>query len=365
MSLFLQAAWRPDDALVGILIVVGFASTSALLVRFLIRFSLKRKILDVPNDRSSHAVPTPRGGGIAIAVLTMSGVAIAWLSRFVGAQMLAWMAGAAAIAIVSWIDDLRGLSNQLRFLVHSTAAVLAIYAFGAWSAIDLGPFGILQLGAFGPLLTFLWIVGLTNAWNFMDGIDGIAGASAIVAAVFAVLLSGGSAGTLALAIPLAGATAGFLYYNRPPARIFMGDVGSAFLGYSLAVLLLMIDPGHPRSPWIALLSVWPFVFDASLTFIRRASRRENIFSAHRSHLYQRLVIAGRSHLQVSLLYVLLSIAGGLAAIALDRSKFTTVAIAVTMALALSLWVVTELACRHSESAAFGGHRGPAPQRHRE
>ena len=283
--------------LTAILAAAIFAASS-ILVRMILRWSLRRKLLAHPNERSSHSVPTPHGGGIAIVVPTLVAALIVDRSQ----PMLVWAAGGFAIAVVSWIDDLRHVPNLIRFAVHVSAAIA-----GAWS------FGTLPLGDFAFPVTVIWIAGLTNAWNFMDGIDGIAGLSAVVAAVVAAILVPVSA---VIAIPLAASTLGFLTLNWPPARIFMGDVGSAFLGYTLALLPLAGDADSDRGVWLAVLPVWPFVLDTTFTFFRRALNRENVFAAHRSHLYQRLVIAGWSHARVTILYGVLAAIGGAAALLL-------------------------------------------------
>jgi UDP-N-acetylmuramyl pentapeptide phosphotransferase/UDP-N-acetylglucosamine-1-phosphate transferase len=154
-------------------------------------------------------------------------------------------------------------------------------------------------------------VGLTNAYNFMDGIDGIAAGQGIVAAIgWGIIgLITGNPFLTALGFLLAASCLGFLCHNWPPARIFMGDVGSAFLGYTFAVLAVIASQSDPRLAFIGILFVWPFVFDAVFTFFRRLRKHENVFEAHRSHLYQRLVIAGYSHGVVSTLYIGLAGAG--------------------------------------------------------
>ena len=176
--------------------------------------------------------------------------------------------------------------------------------------------GTLTIGwLVGGIITFLWIVGLTNAYNFMDGIDGIAGGQAVVAG-----LGWATIGWLnnvplvfALGLFICASSLGFLGHNWPPAHIFMGDVGSAFLGYTFAILPLLHN--NATMPLVGLLLVWPFVFDTVFTFVRRLLKGENVFSAHRSHLYQRLVIAGYSHQRVALTYIGLAAVGGVLAIA--------------------------------------------------
>jgi UDP-N-acetylmuramyl pentapeptide phosphotransferase/UDP-N-acetylglucosamine-1-phosphate transferase len=303
--------------------ILGFGLAAAILsylgVAALRRWAERRQILDIPNERSSHTQPTPRGGGLAIVLVVLVGWLVALsLSRGSWERTdLIYIVGAVFIATVSWFDDLRSLSNRVRFGTHMLAAILAIWAFGYWTEITVPIIGLLRLGLLGLPITFLWIVGLTNAYNFMDGIDGIAGGQAVVAGLGWAVLGWLTAQPLVatLGALLAAASLGFLGHNWPPARIFMGDVGSAFLGYTFAVLAVAAAQRDPRLSLAGLLLVWPFVFDASFTFIRRAMRRENVFAAHRSHLYQRLVILGYSHGRVTLLYTGLAAFGGVLAIA--------------------------------------------------
>jgi len=220
------------------------------------------------------------------------------------------------IAIVSWIDDLRSVPNRIRFATHIFGAILLVLAFGYLRAVTIPLAGTFNLGWLGLLLTIVWIVGLTNAYNFMDGIDGLAGSQAVLAGVGWLLLGWFSGETFigVLGALLAASALGFLLHNWPPARIFMGDVGSAFLGYSFAALAVVAAQSAPRMAIAGILLVWPFVFDSTFTLIRRWRKGENIFAAHRSHLYQRLVIAGYSHRFVTLLYSFLALVGVLLAL---------------------------------------------------
>ena len=277
------------------------------------RWAERRQILDIPNERSSHTRPVPRGGGLAIVFFSVIGSIAAWLLNrgWPFSMLLTFLIAAALISVVSWLDDLRPLPNRIRFAAHSVAAILAILGLGYWNSIDIPVVGQFQMGWLGILITFLWIVGLSNAYNFMDGIDGIAGGQAIVAGMGWTILGWLSVQPLiALLGLLLGATSlGFLGHNWPPARIFMGDVGSAFLGFTFSVLSVIAVQNDPRFALIGLLLVWPFVFDTGFSFFRRLRKGENVFAAHRSHLYQRLVIAGRSHRFVTLLYVGLALVG--------------------------------------------------------
>ena len=279
-------------------VIFGLAwVVSAILVRLIRAWAEHQAILDHPNERSSHTAPTPRGGGIAIVLLTLAGSAFWMTPRFAIVAVAAMV-----IAIVSWIDDLRHLPPALRLGVQILAAlpVATLFTPIVWAPLAL-----------------VWIVGLTNAYNFMDGIDGIAGGQAVVAGLAWAWFGMATQQPLIAAIGLliAGSSAGFLMHNWQPARIFMGDVGSAFLGFTFASLAVMAWP-NLRLVAAGVLVVWPFVADASFTFLRRALRRERVMEAHKSHIYQRLHQRGLSHAAVAMIYVVLAAGGAVGAMLL-------------------------------------------------
>ena len=287
-------------------------------------WAVRKQILDLPNPRSSHSRPTPRGGGLIIVAVTLGGlVLVAVGSGAVElASVLAFALGGTLIAGVSWLDDLHSLPARTRLGAHFAAAAMAVAALGYWHPVRVPFLGHTALGWVGVAVALTWIVGLTNAYNFMDGIDGIAGAQAVVAGLGWFALAGADPVVRALGLLLAATSAGFLVHNWPPARIFMGDVGSAFIGYIFAVMALEVSLKDLRFVLVGFLLVWPFVFDTSFTFFRRLLRHENVLAAHRSHLYQRLVIAGFSHQFVTLLYAALAALGvGLARIWLSGGPF--------------------------------------------
>jgi Fuc2NAc and GlcNAc transferase len=298
--------------------LVAALALGACLAAWLLLFPLrgwlaKRGVLDIPNERSSHLEARPRGGGLAIAGVSLAGLLALQLSRpQADWRLLAgYFAGALIVAGVSWLDDLRSMSWVARLGAQSAAALVVIASGGYFRGVGLPGVSELQLGWLGLPLTFLWIVGLTNAYNFMDGIDGLAGSQALIAGLGWAILGS------ALHVPLvaglgaliAGSSAGFLAHNWPPARIFMGDVGSAYLGYALAFLPVAASQTQPVLALPGLLLVWPFVLDAGLTFGRRALRRERVFEPHRTHVYQRLVARGASHAQATVLYSALALIG--------------------------------------------------------
>jgi UDP-N-acetylmuramyl pentapeptide phosphotransferase/UDP-N-acetylglucosamine-1-phosphate transferase len=299
-----------------VLAAIFLAGTAAAygLVALQRKHPLQRSLLDIPNERSSHSIPTPRGGGLAVVVLTLAAALVYGIFHQNWLPVGGYILGGILIAWLGWRDDVRSLPARVRLAVHTLVAVLTIAACGYFTTLPFPFTSGLSLGLFGIPLTLLWIVGLTNAYNFMDGIDGIAGGTAVAAGLgWLILLAGPLAGgdSLAfwLALALAAGSLGFLGHNWQPARIFMGDVCSGFLGYTLAMIPLLAGR-HPSQPWMAgVMLLWVFILDAGITFIRRFLRRERVFSAHRGHLYQRMVSAGFSHATVSTVYILLSLVG--------------------------------------------------------
>lgn len=288
------------------------------------RFAHAHSILDVPNERSSHTRSVPRGGGVPIVVFTIAGTWLLVTIKYGNASraLTVYTLAAILIAIISGLDDLYSISNVIRFSVHSIAAALVIYGLGYLPLRNIVGGSPWFIDSLSIVITFLWLVGLTNAYNFMDGIDGIAGSQAVIAGLgWAILGEMTNQGlVMALGLVVAASSLGFLLHNWSPARIFMGDVASAFLGFTLATLPLIFNAQSIQSnrglrvPFFGLVLVWPFVFDATITFFRRLFKGERVFSAHRSHLYQRLVIAGRTHQFVTVLYSMLAAAGAILAL---------------------------------------------------
>jgi len=290
---------------------------SAALVSRLGAWAAARGALDIPNARSSHVRPTPRGGGLAIVAVTLAAAAVMCILHPEAAGgLLGAVVPATAVAAVSWVDDVRSLPKRLRLAVHVGAAVAATAILGPIESVNLGGLGGLDLGPAAWPLTVLWIAGLTNAFNFMDGIDGIAGLTASIAGLVlgVVATNCGSPAVGGVAAAFAGAACGFLAWNWQPARIFMGDVGSAFCGFLLATLPLALPrEAIPATLPVAVAPLGPFILDTGFTLVRRLLAGDNIFQAHRGHLYQRLVIAGLSHRTVATLYGLLAAILGLLA----------------------------------------------------
>ncbi|MBT8450353.1 MAG: glycosyltransferase family 4 protein [Deltaproteobacteria bacterium] len=261
------------------------------------------RLIDVPNQRSSHTQPTPRGGGIAFVaafLLTAALAAVLVADDSDGAPSL--VVGSILVLMPLWavgaVDDARGLSVRFRYLVQMFAAALAVFLFGSFPGFDalVGQLGAPWLSA---ALSVIAITALINFYNFMDGLDGLVGGScAVQLAFFALYLHQPSWWLLVAAL------VAFLWWNWPPAKIFMGDSGSTVLGGAVALALL----GAPdaRTMWWAGAVTAPLLGDAVFTLLRRLRRRENILEAHKSHIYQRLNQAGWSHWRVASSYVALT-----------------------------------------------------------
>jgi Fuc2NAc and GlcNAc transferase len=291
-------------ALADLAWLVAALAVSAALTGWIRNRALARGRLDVPNARSSHTVPTPRGGGLAIVVAVVASVALAAVLGRIGLPFAAVLVACGLlVAAVGHYDDLRGLPALPRLLAHLVASI-AVVALPGMAGPGLPVFPTLPPVVAATLLV-LGVTWSLNLFNFMDGIDGIAGSQA-------AFVSAASAGLLAtlqdpapplIALPLAtaGACLGFLAWNWPPARIFMGDVGSGFLGFWLAAVALALHQAGVLSIWASAILGSAFIADATVTLLRRAIRRERWHEAHRSHAYQHLARRLGSHRAVTML----------------------------------------------------------------
>jgi Fuc2NAc and GlcNAc transferase len=293
-----------------IILLVGLAAWA--ITGFISSYAGKISLLDIPNDRSSHALPTPRGGGAAI-VLTF-GAALCWseaTGKIPSADCGFLLPAILLVAGIGLLDDFRGVPSQWRLLTHFVAATLFVLPFTR----HFGPAsGLLGVTVWGSLLTSaLLIVGLVwtlNLFNFMDGIDGLAASEAIFIAGggAALLFYVGLNAHVFIFLALAAGCLGFLWWNWPPARIFMGDVGSGFLGFTLGALIIrtvLISPQVTIWPWLILAGI--FLVDATYTLLTRIKRGDRWYAAHRSHAYQHAAVRCNSHRRVTLAVLLINI----------------------------------------------------------
>jgi len=284
-----------------------------LVTRWYIDFARRKNILDVPIARSSHTRITPRGGGVGFVSIML--ITLLFLLLFFdisgpvtnnGMYLLAALTG---ISLLGWYDDMGSLLKRVRFTVQIICGLTILLGIGTLATFYIPLIVTVKAGFVGTLLGIIWIAGTTNIYNFMDGVDGIASLQGIVAAVSWALFGWIIEFELLVIMNfvLIALLFAFLRYNWSPAVVFMGDVGSVFLGFWFASLPFLAAAFSPDlmigdTIWFGALVLWPFLFDGSFTIARRYKNGENVLDAHRSHLYQRLNIAGYSHKYIATLY---------------------------------------------------------------
>lgn len=333
--------------MLDLVLFVGTALLSFLLTGAVLRFSLKRDLLDHPNVRSSHTTPRPRLGGIAITIAFYTGCAVmlmAGMKSAIPAVPLAGMlAGGALIAVGGLADDLRGLDARLKLLIQLGAAGIAVASGNVMNGFTLPFAGTIEFGVFAAPLTVLWIAAIVNFYNFIDGIDGLAAGIGLIASSFLFFISGlaGAPDLRGFYVLLAGSSFGFLRFNFPPARIFMGDTGSTFIGYSFAVLAVAGERlGIPAFLTVLLLA--SAIGDAVLTLVRRALKGERLLSPHRTHYYQRLTSLGLSHKQVTLIEYFVTVLLGVSAILAFHREEAFVTFLSVMWIGFFLWALAKI-----------------------
>lgn len=261
---------------------------SFLLTAALRKYAISRSLMDIPNARSSHMIATPRGGGVAIVVAFVMSLVFLYFAELMSPAAFVANAGAGlAIALIGFMDDHGHIAARWRLLGHFASAVWLLAWIGGLPPLDAFGFSV-NLGWAGHVLAAFYLVWLLNLYNFMDGIDGIASVEAICACLGACLLYwlSGLDSLIWAPLLLAASVAGFLYWNFPPARIFMGDAGSGFLGIVLGGLSLQAAWASAPMFWAWLILLGVFIVDATFTLFRRLLRGDKVYEAHRSHAYQ-------------------------------------------------------------------------------
>jgi len=275
---------------------------SSILTGLIRGYALKANILDIPNQRSSHKLPTPRGGGMAIVIVFLLDLLFLNVRREEAAQsMWALLISGGIVALVGFWDDHRHIPAPWRLLAHFIAAFGGLFTLGGLPPLTFFGYTV-YLGWFGYFFGALFLVWFINLYNFMDGIDGIAAIEAITVCLGGVFLYVMTDKPNLWVEPalLMMASAGFLFWNFPPAKIFMGDAGSGFLGMVLGFIALKSAHISPDFFWSWLILLGVFIVDATWTLLRRFSRGEKIYQAHRSHAYQYASRYFESHKSVSL-----------------------------------------------------------------
>ena len=280
---------------------VVLATTLTLIVR---GSALRKQLLDIPNERSLHTVPTPRGGGAAIVLVFFASIAALTATNFATTTNAAILIGCGAlVALTGFLDDRQLLSHaRSRLALHFIAAVIAVSVLGGLPTLPV--FGTdVSIGIFGGILATIYLVWLLNLFNFMDGIDGISGAEVVSvcsAAAFLIHRTTDDYNIASLPLALTAATLGFLVFNWPPAKIFMGDVGSGFVGFIIGIFSLIAADSVGSLGWVWVILLGVFIVDATVTLIGRLFRKQKPHVAHRSHAFQHLALRFESHKPVTI-----------------------------------------------------------------
>lgn len=300
----------------GVLIAL---MTALLATPLAIRVAKKLNVVDLPGERKVHQTAIPRMGGVAIyGAFVLGALSLGIYTR----QVASLLIGGSMVMLLGWIDDVRGISPKIKLLGQVLASLVLIKG-GFYVEFITNPFeggGLIPLGIFTIPITILWLTGISNAVNLIDGLDGLsAGVSAIAALTMTIVcFVQGQADTAALAAVLAAAAFGFLRYNFHPARTFMGDCGSLFLGFVLGALAIMgLSKGATViSIFIPLIIMGIPIFDTAFAIIRRVFLHKPIFEADKGHLHHSLLSLGLSHRQTVLTIYAVSAVMGLAAVLL-------------------------------------------------
>lgn len=278
-----------------ILLLVSF-----LLTYFIKEFALRRSLVATVNERSSHSIPTPHGGGIAIALTWFAGIIYLYITTQIENQLFYALLIGVFISIVSFFDDLYELSAKTRLTVQGLSAFVALTLLGGLESLNFGLFSI-QSPFIVNTFAFFMIIWFVNLYNFLDGINGYAGSEAVFLS-FAAFLIFSDLHFIVLAVSVLG----FLYWNWNKAKIFMGDVGSTLLGYNVAVFTIYYSNQDSSNLWIWIILFGLFWFDATLTLLRRKLNGEKLSQAHKKHAYQRLTQSGWAHDRVVIFSILVN-----------------------------------------------------------
>ena len=309
-------------------------------------YARRRGLIDHPGDRQSHVLPTPRGGGAGLILAFLVSSLLFAQGAMSGGWMSCLLPAVLMLAITGWWDDHRPLSARIRLLVQLAAT--------AWLLVCLQESG-LQMSAWLWPVAVLFVVWMSNLYNFMDGSNGMAGAQGVFsAAVLAWLFArAGDEATSIFSVMLAASCLGFLPWNLRKARVFMGDVGSVSLGFSFAALLVYGAVSGAFNVPVALMVLLPFLVDSTLTLIARVLKRERWYNAHRQHLYQQIIIQGWTHGRVLLLYQAINLVLVLPGIAV-AVNYPAAAWPIALALSLALGLGWYLSIKRIGVLALAG-----------
>jgi len=271
------------------MIYIALFLLSFILTYFIKEHAIKNSLVAEITERSSHTIPTPHGGGIAIAITWFIGLSTLFFTNEIDTSLYYALMTGIIISVVSYFDDLFELSAKVRLITQALVALLGLYFLGGFEKLDLFFFSV-ENQIITNIFAFIMIVWFINLYNFLDGIDGYAGSEAIFLGLGGYILFGGDHFLVLIA-----AVFGFLIWNWHKAKIFMGDVGSTLLGYNVAIFTIYYTNQEATNFWIWIILFSLFWFDATYTLIKRYLNGEKLSQAHKKHIYQRLTQNGFSH----------------------------------------------------------------------
>ena len=275
--------------------------TSFLLTYYIKNYAIKKSLVASVNERSSHTTPTPHGGGIAISITWFIGLSYLFITNQIDIELFSALLLGIVISVISFFDDIYELSPKFRLITQSLVAISGLIFLGGFESLNFGFFEI-ENQIITNFFAFFMIIWFINLYNFLDGINGYAGSEAVFLSLAGLLIFGGAHfGILAVAV------LGFLFWNWNKAKIFMGDVGSTLLGYNIAIFTIYYSNQESLNFWIWIILFSMYLFDATLTLIRRKLNGEKLTQAHKKHAYQRLTQSGWSHYKVTNYLILINI----------------------------------------------------------
>lgn len=332
-------------ALAGSLLLLAVFATSWLLTRWFRAYAMRHQLLDVPNARSSHTVATPRGGGVAFVLSTIAAVIGLAVAGLISPRLTVGLVGSGLlVAGVGYLDDRRPIPARWRLLSHGLAAAWFLGWLGGLPSVVVGGL-VIDPEWWGYGIAVLYLVWVLNLTNFMDGIDGIAALEGVMVCLggsFLFWVVHSEESGLLAPLVLSAALLGFLVWNWPPAKIFMGDAGSGFLGLMLGAGSVVAARSDPVFLWSGLILLGVFLVDATMTLLRRIARGERFYEAHRSHAYQHAAIRWGSHRRVTLTVGLINLLWLLPWALLVALKRVDGVLALCIAYAPLCWVAAKL-----------------------
>ena len=332
-----------------LILAVIFIAVSVIITAYIRNFSIKNNLFDIPNDRSAHKIPVPNLGGIAIIIPLIFLIVTLFSQEMIGDEIgISMIIGLSLIAIVGLVDDCKNLSAFTRITIYIIASGASLYLIDGVKSISINEYNY-YLGGVGYCLGVLFLVWLTNLYNFMDGVDGFAAIETICVSIFCCFLfySLDNVPFLIIMLCLASTTVGFLYWNFAPAKIFMGDIGSCSIGFFFGLLAVYtgVNGIISISVWLVLLA--PFISDATFTLVSRIFNSERWYVAHKSHAYQKLHQLGLSHKQLSLNLFIVNILliWPLAYHANLHAKYELPIVILSYILMAAIWLLIQVKCK--------------------